>query len=110
MEYTITKTIRPGMTVRINGSHAYEGITNGVVVIDAIKHMHEVPREFTVSYLEAAIQSYDNNNSWDINQIVVDEIHSLGAKPWVGYTYLKNEEEGQLWLPVDIFLDHISGL
>lgn len=113
----VTRSIREGMTLRMNPSEAFLGIESGLIKVVAIlpypnsldpeelTHISGIPSEDILvhirSFTEAMIDLRDPTDPGDNYK---DEVDRLGAEPWVVYQYSKDKE----WavLPIEEFVDH----
>ena len=116
--YSVVREIKVGGKWRIHGSYGYAGIAEGIItIVDILPTGHSTPEvaQVAVAWSEAILGcTIDQYHNGDIDELIEewvrDEINIHNTEPWVAYTYDNNEEEGILYMPVHVFVNHITVL
>lgn len=89
VKYTMNRDIRVGSHYRINSSYGYAGIDNGVIKVVSIRDTDQLPL-------------YEDVEAW------ADDMDGILEDKWVGYKYDHNGDDDPQYMPLSIFVEHIS--
>lgn len=110
MEYQVTFSIKEGSRYRISPSYGYQGITSGIVEIEAVLASEQLANkgydqygEIVGAYMDAELSCLDGDD-------YTNRVAELRNSTWVIYYYpYEPSEQGEYYaLPVDEFVYHIS--
>jgi len=107
MSNTQEAEVYVGEDYNIKASHGYAGIMEGVVTVSSIIYFHAVPREYGLAWFDADIQNIPDTGDKYYTESV-DAVYQTITQPWVCYFYPNGEEDGDCYMPLSTFQDHVT--
>lgn len=104
VEVTMTRTIEVGRSYRINSSYGFAGIDNGIVRVVGLEDpdtMDEVTKRDTV---DAWLDTLHGDGSREAEELC----QHYKTCMYVAYEYTHGKQDGPIYLPLDLFAEHIS--
>jgi len=106
MSQPVVAEVYTGDDYNIKPSMGYAGIIPGVVTVHGLVSFHEVPPEYGRAWFDADIQCIPDIRDSYYSE-AVDEVYNRIVGMWVHYVYPNGEEDGDCYMPISIFKEHI---
>lgn len=106
IKYPPVTNVYVGHDYHIIPSYGYAGIISGEIRIERLIHFHEVPRDHGQAWWDADMQDIPDINEKHYSE-VLDDKYEMYVGLWVEYTYPNEEEQGECYMPIELFKEHI---